>query len=127
MYLDGKRKIGSQDIKPFMKNNFSGSCMVGKVLKMPAGSSPQESVDAFLTGLAGNASGGAYGVRLGVAVSIDDSNKSVLQKIKNYWNGDQMIGMEFGVGTPGADFNFGYGVEADKDKTVTGVIGRMVE
>ena len=101
--------------------------MVGKVLKMPANSSSQESVDAFLTGLAGNASGGAYGVRLGMTVSIDDSNKSVLQKLKNYWSGDQMIGAEFGVGTSGADFNFGYGTEADKEKTVTGVIGRIVK
>ena len=31
------------------------------------------------------------------------------------------------TGTSGADFNFGYGTEADKEKTVTGVIGRIVK
>jgi hypothetical protein len=38
--------------------------------------------DAFLTGLAGSASGGIWGVRAGLVLPIDTSSTSVIEKVK---------------------------------------------
>ena len=78
-----------------------------------------ESTDSFLTDLAASASGG----RMGIVLPIDMGNdKSAWQKVKNYFNSSRMKAFEVGVGKPGTDLNFGYGVEANKDKTITGLI-----
>ena len=67
-----------------------------------------------MTDLAASTSGG----RMGIVLPIDMGNdKSAWQKVKNYFNSSTMKAFEVG-----ADLNFGYGVEANKDKTITGLI-----
>ncbi|HDH7780886.1 TPA: RHS domain-containing protein, partial [Acinetobacter nosocomialis] len=118
--IDGSRKLGASDLSK-LKGKFSASCMAGYIFNKPAERSSANSTDQFLTGLAGSASGGIWGVRAGVVLPLDTGSSSVSDKIKAYFTSDTMKGLEVGVGTPGADFNFGYGVEA-QGRTITGAI-----
>ncbi|MBO3658124.1 RHS repeat-associated core domain-containing protein [Acinetobacter haemolyticus] len=118
--MDGSRKLGASDLSK-LKGKFSASCMAGYIFNKPKGQEVQVSTDQFLTGLAGSASGGIWGVRAGVVLPIDTGSSSVSEKIANYFTSNTMKGLEVGVGTPGADFNFGYGIEA-QGRTITGAI-----
>ncbi|WP_062034092.1 RHS repeat-associated core domain-containing protein [Acinetobacter sp. BMW17] len=109
--IDGSKKIGAADLSK-LKGKFSASCMAGYIFNKPEGRGDDQSTDSFLTGLAGSASGGMWGIRAGVVLPIDTSSTSASEKIKAYFSSKTMKGLEVGVGTPGADFNFGYGVDA---------------
>ncbi|MFW1734445.1 hypothetical protein ACG94V_13820 [Acinetobacter sp. ULE_I001] len=85
--------------------------MAGYIFNKPVKDCEVNNTDAFLTGLAGSASGGIWGVRAGLVLPIDTSSTSVSEKVKAYFASKTMKGFEIGVGTPGADFNVGYGVE----------------
>jgi len=110
MVLDGTKKLGASDLTK-LKGKFSASCMAGYIFNKPVKDSDANNTDAFLTGLAGSASGGIWGVRAGLVLPIDTSSTSVSEKVKAYFTSKTMKGFEIGVGTPGADFNVGYGVE----------------
>ena len=86
--------------------------MAGYIFNKPVKDTDTNNTDVFLTGLAGSASGGMWGVRAGVVLPIDTSSTSVSEKVKSYFTSKTMKGFEIGVGTLGADFNVGYGVEA---------------
>ncbi|MCS4300132.1 RHS repeat-associated protein [Acinetobacter sp. BIGb0196] len=111
MVLDGTKKLGASDLTK-LKGKFSASCMAGYIFNKPEGRGDDQSTDSFLSGLAGSASGGIWGVRAGLVLPIDTSSTSVSEKVKAYFTSKTMKGFEIGVGTPGADFNVGYGVEA---------------
>ena len=111
MVLDGSKKLGASDLTK-LKGKFSASCMAGYIFNKPEGRGDDQSTDSFLSGLAGSASGGIWGVRAGLVLPIDTSSTSVSEKVKAYFTSKTMKGFEIGVGTPGADFNVGYGVEA---------------
>ncbi len=118
--IDGSRKLGASDLSK-LKGKYSASCMAGYIFNKPAERSSANSTDQFLTGLAGSASGGIWGVRAGVVLPLDTGSSSISDKVKAYFTSDTMKGLEVGIGTPGADFNFGYGVEA-QGRTITGAI-----
>ncbi|QNX32824.1 RHS repeat-associated core domain-containing protein [Acinetobacter seifertii] len=118
--IDGSRKLGASDLSK-LKGKFSASCMAGYIFNKPVDDTDVNSTDRFLSGLAGSASGGIWGVRAGVVLPIDTDSGSVSDKIKAYFTSKTMKGFEVGIGTPGADFNFGYGVEA-QGRTITGTI-----
>ena len=111
MVLDGSKKLGASDLTK-LKGKFSASCMAGYIFNKLEGRGDDQSTDSFLSGLAGSASGGIWGVRAGLVLPIDTSSTSVSEKVKAYFTSKTMKGFEIGVGTPGADFNVGYGVEA---------------
>ena len=118
--IDGSKKIGAADLSK-LKGKFSASCMAGYIFNKPIDDTDANNTDSFLGGLAASASGGIWGVRAGVVLPIDMGSASASQKIKAYFSSKTMKGLEVGVGTPGADFNFGYGVEA-QGRTITGLI-----
>ena len=118
--IDGSRKLGASDLSK-LKGKFSASCMAGYIFNKPVDDTDVNSTDRFLSGLAGSASGGIWGVRVGVVLPIDTDSGSVSDKIKAYFTSKTMKGFEVGIGTPGADFNFGYVVEA-QGRTITGTI-----
>ncbi|NHB59048.1 RHS repeat protein, partial [Acinetobacter sp. 194] len=125
MILDGSRKIGAADFAK-LKGKFSANCMAGYIFHKPPKQAAADSTDTFLTGLAGSASGGVWGVRAGVVLPIDTSNASFTEKVKAYFSSKTMKGLEVGLGAPGADFNFGYGVEA-QGRTITSTVRDIVK
>jgi hypothetical protein len=118
--MDGSQKLGASDLSK-LKGKFSASCMAGYIFNKPSAETDANNTDTFLGGLAGSTSGGIWGVRAGVVLPIDTGSSSVGEKIANYFTSNTMKGLEVGVGTPEADFNFGYGVEA-QGRTITGTI-----
>lgn len=116
--IDGSQKLGASDLSK-LKGKFSASCMAGYIFNKPNKEAQADSTDIFLKGLAGSASGGIWGVRAGVVLPLDTGSSAVSDKIKAYFTSDTMKGLEVGIGTPGADFNFGYGAEA-QGRTIKG-------
>ncbi|OBY75706.1 RHS repeat-associated core domain-containing protein [Acinetobacter gyllenbergii] len=118
--IDGSRKLGASDLSK-LKGKFSASCMAGYIFNKPTKETLADSTDQFLTGLAGSASGGIWGIRAGVVLPLDTGPDTIYKKVLKYFSASTMKGLEVGVGTPGADFNAGYGVEA-QGRTITGTI-----
>ena len=68
--------------------------MAGYIFNKPVKDCEVNNTDAFLTGLAGSASGGIWGVRAGLVLPIDTSSTSVIEKVKAYFTSKTMKGFE---------------------------------